>query len=316
MKVFVTGAAGFIGSHICERLLTQEYCVTGWDNLSTGHMEFLKDAISNPNFTFTQGDNLQDSELTNAMRGHDIVIHLAANADVRQGLDYPSRDLEQNTIATAKVLEAARKNKVKRVCFSSTGSIYGEPQQIPTPENAQFPVQTSLYGASKLAGEGLLQAYAVGYGMQVNIYRFVSILGERYTHGHILDFCRQLAQHPDHLKILGNGRQEKSYLYVHDCVEAIIHTINAPDLINIFNLGRPDTLTVDQSVHIICQELQVQPKLQYRGGDRGWTGDSPLILLDTKKITGTGWSPQVSLEDAVRRTVRWILRNQTLAFAK
>jgi UDP-glucose 4-epimerase len=314
MKIFITGAAGFIGSHACDHFLSQGMEVTGWDNMSTGHEEFLTKAKQHPHFRLICGDNLDGEAITKAMAGHDVVIHLAANADVRHGLEQPMKDLEQNTIGTAKVLEAARFNQIKRICFSSTGSIYGEPLQIPTPENTAFPIQTSLYGASKLAGEGLLQAYAAGYGMKVNIYRFVSILGERYTHGHVLDFCRQLTEHPALLKVLGNGKQEKSYLYVGDCISAISRTLLAPEPVNIFNLGHTSTLTVDQSIQIICEELQVQPEILYSGGERGWIGDSPKILLDTKKITNTGWQPLVSLDQAVRRTVQWILQHKQLAF--
>lgn len=316
MKIFITGAAGFIGSHACDHFLAQGASVTGWDNLTTGHKEFLDKAERHASFRFVYGDNLDSDELYKAMKGHDTVIHLAANADVRHGLEQPTKDLEQNTIGTAKVLEAARRNQVNRVCFSSTGSIYGEPAQIPTPENAAFPIQTSLYGASKLAGEGLLQAYAAGYGLQVNIYRFVSILGERYTHGHVLDFCRQLAEHPEFLDILGNGKQEKSYLYVDDCLSAISKTMHATEQVNIFNLGHHATLTVNQSIQTICHELGLTPELRYSGGERGWVGDSPRILLDTKKITSTGWQPLVALDQAIRKTVQWIQQNKQLAFHK
>src|SRR5277367_5292033 len=222
-KVFVTGAAGFIGSSLVDRLLADGVAVVGWDNFSTGIDRFLEGALASKSFQLVKGDNLDLPALTKAMAGCDFVFHLAANADVRFGTEHTRRDLEQNTIATYNVLESMRSNAIRRIAFSSTGSTYGEAKTIPTPEDAPFPVQTSLYGASKVAGEGLISAYAEGFGFEGYIFRFVSILGERYTHGHIFDFHKQLTEHPDWLKILGDGLQRKSYLYVQDCVDAILH---------------------------------------------------------------------------------------------
>lgn len=315
MKIFITGGAGFIGSHLCEALLAQGHEVTAWDNFVTGHKEFLADCQLQTKFQLVKGDNLDKDALVSAMSGHETVIHLAANADVRYGLEHPTKDLQQNTIATSNILEAARQVGVQRVCFSSTGSVYGEPDVIPTPENAPFPVQTSLYAASKLAGEGLLQAYAHGYSIRANIYRFVSILGERYTHGHVLDFCRQLLTHPEYLEVLGDGQQRKSYLYVKDCVSAILTTLTSPEPVSIFNLGYQGTITVNESIAIICRTLGVNPQIRYSGGRRGWIGDSPLIMLDTSKIRSTGWEPTCPLEPAIERTIHWILQNRDLAFS-
>ena len=188
MHYFVTGCAGFIGSNLVDRLLANGHTVTGYDNFSTGQEKFIAQAIKFPTFKLIQGDTLNLSAVTKAMHGAEFVFHLAANADVRLGTEHPRKDLEQNTIATYNILEAMRTNNIKRIAFSSTGSIYGETHVFPTPENAPFPVQTSLYGASKLAGESLIQAYCEGYGFQGYIFRFVSILGERYSHGHVFDF--------------------------------------------------------------------------------------------------------------------------------
>src|SRR3954464_10718774 len=174
-RVFITGAAGFIGSSLADLLLQQGTPVVGWDNFSTGQEEFVASARKNPNFTLIQGDNLDLPALTKAMAGCDTVFHLAANADVRFGLEHPEKDLQQNTIATFQVLEAMRAAGVRRIVFSSTGSVYGESAVIPTPENAPFPIQTSLYGASKLAGEGMISAYAEGFHIEATIFRFVSI---------------------------------------------------------------------------------------------------------------------------------------------
>ena len=192
--IFVTGAAGFIGSNLVDRLLADGKGVVGWDNFSTGQKEFLDGALKNPGFKLIEGDNLDVPALSKAMAGCDTVFHLAANADVRFGLEHPSRDLQQNTIATFNVLEAMRANGIKCIAFSSTGSVYGEAEKIPTPEDASFPIQTSLYAASKVAGECLIQSYCEGFGFEGYIFRFVSILGERYTHGHVLDFYRQLLE--------------------------------------------------------------------------------------------------------------------------
>ena len=224
-RAFVTGAAGFIGSNLVDRLLNSGVEVTGWDNFSTGTNHFLASALGDPRFRLLKGDNLDSESLARAMKGCDFVFHLAANADVRFGLDHPSRDLQQNTIATFNVLEGMRANGIKRIAFSSTGSVYGEAEIIPTPEDAPFPIQTSLYAASKVAGESLIQAYCVGFGFEGYIFRFVSILGERYTHGHVFDFYKQLMIDPSRLKVLGDGTQRKSYLYVQDCVSAILHVI-------------------------------------------------------------------------------------------
>ena len=311
--VFVTGAAGFIGSHVVDRLLDLSVDVVGFDNLSTGFTAFLDSARSRPRFRFVEGDTLDREALTRAMAGCDVVFHLAANADVRFGTSHPHKDLEQNTIATFNVLEAMRANRVRRIAFSSTGSIYGEPEMIPTPEDAPFPIQTSLYGASKLGAEGLLNAYAFGFDFEVYIFRFVSILGERYTHGHVYDFFKKLLADPHRIEVLGNGRQRKSYLYVHDCIDAMLIAIKtACERVNIFNLGTEEYITVDDSLDCICRALGVNPQRHYTGGERGWIGDSPFILLDTKKVKSIGWAPKVSIREGVLKTLAYLQANQHL----
>lgn len=310
---FITGAAGFIGSTLVDRLLGDGERVTAYDNLSTGCREFLAAAESSggDRFRFVKGDLLDETTLTAAMAGCDRVFHLAANADVRFGTQHPRRDLEQNTIATYNVLEAMRANGVKRIAFSSTGSIYGEPEVFPTPENAAFPVQTSLYGASKLAGEGLIQAYCEGFGFEGFIFRFVSVLGERYTHGHIFDFYKKLKADPTRLAVLGDGRQRKSYMYVQDCIDGMLLGVDkGRDKVNIFNLGLDAYMEVNQSIAWICQRLGVAPALEYAGGARGWVGDSPFIFLDASRIRSLGWTPKLDLQASVLRTVDWIVDNQ------
>jgi UDP-glucose 4-epimerase len=315
MKAFVTGAAGFIGSSLVDRLLAEGDGVVGWDNFSTGQERFLAGAQAHPRFTLVRGDNLDLPALTSAMAGCEFVFHLAANADVRFGTEHPSKDLQQNTVATFNVLEAMRANGIKRIAFSSTGSVYGEAQVIPTPEDAPFPIQTSLYAASKLAGEGLLAAYAEGFGFESYVFRFVSILGERYTHGHVFDFHRQLLDHPDWLHVLGDGTQRKSYLYVQDCLGAILHVTraataaDAPHRTLVYNLGTPEYVQVKDSIRIICAAMGVRPELRYAGGDRGWIGDNPFIFLNTTRITATGWRPALTIEQGIVRTLRWLEAN-------
>jgi UDP-glucose 4-epimerase len=311
LRAFVTGAAGFIGSNLVDRLLQTGYSVAGFDNLSTGQLDFLKRALSLSGFHLERGDLLDREHVARAMRGCDVVFHMGANADVRFGLEHPRRDLEQNAIATWNVLEAMRANGVRRIAFSSTGSIYGEPQVFPTPEDAPFPVQTSLYGASKLAAESLIAAYAEGFGIQAYIFRFVSILGERYTHGHVFDFYWQLKCHPERLDVLGNGGQRKSYLYVQDCLSAIMTAIDqAEGKVNIFNLGADEYCEVNDSIGWICQHLGVKPEIRYAGGERGWVGDSPFIFLDCSRIRRLGWTPQLTIREGIIRTLEFLRGNE------
>lgn len=317
MRVFVTGAAGFIGSNMVDRLLDAGHTVVGFDNMSTGQRRFLEGANARPRFSFHEADLLDRKSLAQAMEGAELVIHFAANADVRFGTLHPRKDLDQNTIATWNVLEAMREQSCKRIVFSSTGSVYGEPEIFPTPETCPFPLQTSLYGASKLAAEGLIQAYCEGFGMQGYIFRFVSILGGRYTHGHVFDFWQQLVQHPDHLHVMGNGHQRKSYLYVQDCINAIFTAIERADgKVNIFNLGTDEYCEVNDSIGWICEHLGLHPKLTYSGGERGWVGDSPFILLDCSRIRALGWRPQLTIKQAVLATIKFVSADATAVKAE
>jgi UDP-glucose 4-epimerase len=299
-KFFVTGAAGFIGSNLVDRLLRDGKNVVGFDNFSTGQRKFLDGALKNKNFKLVEGDNLDLPALTKAMAGCDTVFHLAANADVRFGLEHPSKDLQQNTVAT----------------FNSTGSVYGEAEIIPTPENHPFPIQTSLYAASKISGEGMISSYCEGYGFEGYIFRFVSILGERYTHGHVFDFYKQLSEHPDSLKVLGDGTQRKSYLYVGDCLDAMLHVMNlgtatkAKHCVEIYNLGTDEYVQVNNSIKYICAALKLKPKLEYSGGNKGWVGDNPFIFLETKKIRATGWKTTLTIEQGIVRTLQWLQQNK------
>jgi len=311
MRCFVTGGAGFIGSAFVDRLLAGGHEVTAYDNFSTGQRPFLADADGHARFRLVEGDVLDAPRLRRAIAGHDLVLHLAANADVRFGLEHPRRDVEQNTLATFNVLEAMRDAGLRRIAFASTGSVYGEPSVFPTPETCPFPAQTSLYGASKLAGEGLISAYCSGFGFQGLAFRFVSILGERYTHGHVFDFYKKLLADPRRIEVLGDGRQRKSYLYIQDCVSAVLQALEkAGDGFHVFNLGVDGYCTVDESLGWICAHLGLEPERRYTGGDRGWVGDSPFIFLDTAKVRGLGWRPLLGIRESVIRTLEYLQANR------
>lgn len=307
MRYLVTGCAGFVGSTLTDRLLASGHDVVGVDDLSTGREDFLDRARTSRSFRFVRADLRDPAVALEAARGCDAIFHLAANADVRYGTEHPTRDLEQNTIVTVGVLEAARRNGVRDFVFSSTGSVYGESTVIPTPEDAPNPIQTSLYGASKLAAEAFIEAYAEGFGIRALIFRFVSLLGERYTHGHVVDFVDQLREHPGSLRVLGDGRQRKSYLYVGDCIDAMLLALrDAPGKINVYNLGTDEYCEVNESIGWITETLGVTPERSYSGGNRGWIGDNPFIFLDCSRIRALGWRPTMSIHEAVVRTVRWL----------
>ena len=312
-RVFITGGAGFIGSSAVDHFLARGFEVVAYDNFSTGHRDFLTAALVHARFSLVEGDTLDLEAMTRAMKGSDLVVHFAANADVRFGVEHPRKDLEQNTIATFNVLEAMRANGVTRLAFSSTGSVYGEATVFPTPEDAPFPIQTSLYGASKLAGEGLIASYCTGYGFTACVFRFVSILGERYTHGHVFDFYKSLRHDPTRLRVLGNGRQRKSYLYVQDCLAAIVCALGAVgEGFHVFNLGTDEYCEVNNSIGWICERLQLNPTLDYTGGDRGWIGDSPFIFLDCSRIRALGWSPTLTIRQGIIRTLDFLQENPSL----
>jgi UDP-glucose 4-epimerase len=317
-RALVTGGAGFIGSHLADRLLADGWDVTAFDNLATGRREFLREADGHDAFRLIEGDVLEDAgALAEAVAGVDVVFHMAANADVRRGPDDPRRDLEQNTMATFNVLQAMRDAGVRRIVFASTGAVYGEPSVHPTPEDAPFPVQTSFYGTSKLAGEGLVAAFCEAYGMTGSIFRFVSILGGRYSHGHVFDFLKKLRKDPERLEVLGDGSQRKSYLHVDDCVGAILLALDrAGDGLNLFNLGNVEYCSVKDSVAWITSELGLSPRIEYTGGARGWIGDSPFVFLDCARMHALGWRPTVTVRDSVLDTVRWLRANEWMLEAR
>ncbi len=303
--VVVTGGAGFIGSHLVDGLVKAGARVRIIDDFSTGFRQFV-----NPRAELCEASLLDYARIRAAFSGAELVFHFAANADVRHGLLHPRRDVEQNLLATHNVLEAMREHGVGRIAFASTGAVYGDATLIPTPEDAPFPIQTSLYAASKLAAEGLLSAYAHGYGFRSSIFRFVSMLGPRYTHGHVFDFWRKLRRDPTRLEVLGDGKQQKSYLHVEDGVRAVLLGVaRQTEPVRVLNIGHSDWLSVTDSVTVICRQLGVSPALAFTGGDRGWVGDSPKILLDTTRLRRLGWAPTVALADAIVETLQFLEAN-------
>ena len=308
MKSVITGGAGYIGSTLADALQARGDDVHIVDNFSTGREEFLTNFSGDVHRIDLTDESVS---LEPIFDGADTVYHLAANADVRFGWNDTRRDLQQNVVATLRVAEAAAATKVSDVVFSSTGSVYGEATQIPTPENAQFPDQTSLYGASKAAAEAYLSAFATNGSFRVTVMRFVSVLGPRYTHGHVIDFIRQLMKHPDHLTVLGNGTQRKSYMHIDDCIRGVMHlrTAQYGTPFGVFNLGVPEICTVQDSVSWITERMELNPTIKYGTEDRGWVGDNPFILLDVTKAEEHGWQADRGIRESVEATVDWILKN-------
>ena len=310
-RALVTGGAGFIGSNLADSLLAHDCEVVVFDDFSTGRRRFLDQAEQNDALTVIEGDVLDLDAVRSAAEGCDTVFHLQANADVRHGLERPRRDIEQNAVGTSNVLEAMRAQGVERIVFASSGSVYGEPEVFPTPENCAFPTQTSLYGASKLAAEGLISSYCHAYGLTGTALRFVSVLGRRYTHGHLFDFYAALRRDPSRLRILGNGQQRKSYMHVDDCVRGVLTAaaVSPGGALSVFNLGTDETVVVNDSVAIILSHMGLDPELEYAGGARGWPGDSPLIHLDCGKIRAAGWEPELTIAQGIVRTLEWFDEN-------
>jgi UDP-glucose 4-epimerase len=305
-KVLVTGGAGFIGSHLVDELLSLGARVIVYDNFVTGRSQHLP-TDAGDRCHVVRGDVLDAAALQDAMAGCDFVFHFQANADVRGGRENTRIDLEQNTLATWNVLEAMRLHGIKGIAFASSATVYGEPEVFPTPEG-HAPLQTSLYGASKYACEAMIEAYCEYFEMRCFIYRFVSWVGERYSHGIVFDVMRKLVRDGTKLPLLGDGTQKKSYLYVKDGVRGIMTGIeNARAQKNVYNLGHDYFITVVEVANIILDELGLKNvRLEFAGGKRGWPGDSPLVHLDTTRLKTLGWQPETSIEEGIRRTVRYL----------
>lgn len=313
MKVLVTGGAGFIGSHVVDELVRRDREVIVYDNLSTGFSRHIEPVMATGRVKLVQGDILDFSTLRAAMAGVSTVFHLAANADVRGGSLNTSIDLEQNVMGTHRVLEAMRAVGAWEIVFTSSATVYGEPEVFPTPEN-YAPLQTSLYGASKLAAEAVIQAYGEYFGIRSYSFRFVSWIGERYSHGVVYDFINKLRADPSELEILGDGNQRKSYLHVEDGIRGIFLALDRlTSRKNVLNLGHVEYMNVKDLASIVCEEMGLKDvAYRFTGGTRGWVGDSPFVHLDVSRMQACGFRPCISIEEGIRRTTRYLLNNPWL----
>ncbi|WP_457590581.1 NAD-dependent epimerase/dehydratase family protein [Geoglobus sp.] len=300
--ILVTGGAGFIGSHLVDRLIERGHEVRIIDNLSSGNRDFV-----NREAEFLVGDLRRFEDALNAVKGVDEVWHIAANPDVRLSAQKPDEIYENNVLATYNLLEAVRRENVERIIFTSTSTVYGEAEVIPTPED--YPTMPiSIYGASKVAGEAMIASYCHTYDMQSWIFRFANVIGRRSRHGVIYDFMMKLSKNPYELEILGNGEQNKSYIYIDDCISAMFHAVEkSDDVVNVFNIGSEDQVKVRRIAEIVSEEMGLTPTFRFTGGERGWKGDVPVMLLSIEKLKSTGWRPEYSSEEAVRKTVRDLL---------
>jgi len=308
MKYFVAGGAGFVGSHLVDALV-ELGSVTVYDNLSSGKREFIQHHLDRDGFKFIQADLLELDSLTGAMQGCDLVFHMAANPEIRMGNRNTDLDLKQGTIATYNVLEAMRLSEVKKMVFASSSTVYGETPLQPIPEDYGPLQPISLYGASKLAGEGLITAFCHLFDMQAWIIRFANVVGARATHGVILDFINKLKGSPGELEILGDGTQQKPYIHVQDCVEGILYGVqHSSGQVNVFNLAAPSATNVTTIGRVLIEEMRLADvKFKYTGGARGWPGDVPQVRLDPSRMEKLGWKPRYTSDEAVRRAIRDIL---------
>ena len=309
-EVIITGGAGFIGSNLVKSLLNNGHKVHVFDNLSTGNINNLP----LERIKFYEIDlkrNFQDWPSINAS----YIYHLSANADVRGGINDHNIDLNENLVVTKNVCDYSVNNSIKNFIFASSATVYGEPNVFPTPESF-CSNQTSLYGASKISCEAFIQAYSNYEYFKSTIFRFVSWIGNGYSHGVIYDFVNKLLNDSSKLKILGDGKQVKSYLDVRDGVEGVINISNLnTHNSSVFNLGHYETMNVKDLADIVCDEMDLKNvKYEYTGGERGWIGDSPLVHLDTKKANGYGWIPKISIENGIRSTVRYLLSEESKRF--
>lgn len=308
MKAFVTGGAGFIGSHLVDRLARDGNEVTVYDNFSSGRREFIEHHLNKPYFRLVKADLLDENVLNAEIKDHDVVFHLAAIPDVRLGEKKP--DISKiDILSTYNLLDAMRKNDVEMVVFSSSSTVYGETPPIPLSENYGPLLPISVYGAAKLACEGLISSFCHTFDMKGWIFRFANVVGSRCTHGVIYDFIRKLRKNPRELEILGDGKQRKSYLYIEDCVNGMLFGFEkSREQINLFNLGTDGTTEVNEIAKMVIDEMGLKDvELKYTGGKRGWKGDVPRFQFDISKIKSLGWKPKYDSSDAVRKAIKDLL---------
>jgi UDP-glucose 4-epimerase len=312
MAILVTGGAGFIGSHLIDALIEEGNEVRCIDNFSSGRKEFIEQSMEK-GLELIEGDMLNRDDIRRALKGCDTVFHLAANPDVRLGVENTEVHLEQNIIATYNLLEEMRNAGVKKIAFTSSSTVYGEAEEIPTPESYGPLIPISLYGASKLAAEGLIASYCHTFDMQSVIYRFANVVGPRSTHGVTYDFIKKLRENENELEILGDGKQKKSYLYISDCIEAMLFGMDkSRNKVEIFNIGSEDWVDVSKIADIVSKEMSLSPKYRFTGGvdgGRGWKGDVKIMRLSIEKLKNMGWTPKYGSEEAIEMTARWLISN-------
>jgi UDP-glucose 4-epimerase len=309
MKAFISGGAGFIGSHLVDSLLKNGYSVTVYDNLSSGDKQFIQHHVHQENFTFIKADLLDLKRIKKEIQDHDIIFHLAANPHVRLGEKQTDLDLNQGIVATYNILEAMRQNSIKKIVFSSSSVVYGETTDYSLPETYGPTLPISMYGAGKLGAEGLISAFCGTFDFQTWIYRFANVVGARGTHGVIVDFIDKLRKNPHELEILGDGKQFKPYLYVSDCVDGILFGFtHAQEKMNLFNLSCDTTTTVTRIAEMVVEEMKLKNVLfKYTGGIRGWKGDVPRFQLNAQKINTLGWKATFTSDEAVRKAIKDVL---------
>lgn len=310
MKVLITGGAGFIGSHLCQHLLSQGHSVTAYDNLLLGRRQFLDGCEKNPRFQFIEKDLVTDTGLRSVVKGHDLIYHLAANSDISLGSERTDLDLNNGLISTYNILEAMRLEGIKKIVFSSSSAVYGEATKKPTAEDYGPLVPLSLYGASKLSSESFVMSFAHNYGFQSWIFRFANIVGARVTHGVIFDFITRLKKNPKELKVLGNGKQRKSYLHLQDCIEAMEFAVhNSNQEVNIFNLASQGTTEVKYIAEQVVKSMNLKSVIEYGSSDRGWKGDVPFTWLDGSSLEKLGWKARLESNQAIDLAIQDILND-------
>ena len=303
-NILLLGGAGFIGSHMCDSLITNNniLCI---DNLSLGNKKNIEHLSQNKNFKFLKLDIL-DKSFENQIKNYkiDLVIHLAANSDIAISHNDPNVDVLNTLNTTIKILEFMRIKNIKEIIFASSSAIYGE-HSCSIHENIGPLFPHSHYGAAKLASEAFISSYCENYNIKSWIIRFPNVIGERCTHGVIFDFFNRIKKNPSKLRILGDGLQEKPYLYVKELIDAILYCYqNSNKKINFFNVGSNTCTKVNKIAEILCEELKVNPLIEYSGGEKGWIGDIPKFEYDLSKVNALGWKCKMSSNEAVRHTIK------------
>lgn len=308
-RVFLTGGAGFIGSHLADHLLDTGHDATVYDNLSLSRRRWVEHNLGKLGYRFVQADLLDLAALREAMAGHDTVFHLGANTDIPRGNRDPRIDLDNCVLATYNVLEAMRSLNIKNLVFASSSTVFGEVDVHPTPENIGPLLPLSLYGAGKMACEGFISAYSHLFGIRAAIFRFGNVVGGRMSHGVIYDFIEKLKRNSEELEVLGDGEQEKNYFLVEDCIHGMMHGFaHSPRECDVFNLGSETTVKAKEIADIVISEMGIENvKIQYSGGKRGWPGDVPVVIYDMSKMRKLGWMATHTSAEAVRIAARRLI---------